>query len=102
MESGSLVAHNMGDSEISSKMIGPTKIHRGMTVQTREGETAGHVAAVVLDRNRQEMTHVLLLEQELPEYRLIPVEHITKVDDEKVLLNILRPVVDSFLVWHRR
>ena len=99
LESGSLAAHNLGDSDNSSGM--QATIHRGMTVHTCEGHMAGHVAAVVLDQGQQQVTHVLLVqERQLLEYRLIPVEFITQVSDEEILLRIFQPAVDSFSAWH--
>lgn len=101
LESGSLAARNGVDSGVRSGASGHATVHRGMTVQTSEGVAAGHVAAVVLDADQQEVTHILLVqEHQLLEYRLIPVELIQQVGDEKVLLNILQPAVDSLSVWH--
>ena len=99
LESGSLAAHNLGDSDVSSGS--QATVHRGMTVHTSEGHTAGYVAAVVLDQGQQQVTHVLLVqERQLLEYRLIPVELITQVRDEVILLRIFQPAVDSLSAWH--
>jgi sporulation protein YlmC with PRC-barrel domain len=99
LESAALAAHNLGAADVSPSR--QATVHRGMTVYTGEGHTAGRVAAVVLDQEQQEVTHVLLVqERQLLEYRLIPVELIEQVDDEKILLRILQPAVDSFPAWH--
>lgn len=101
LESGSLVAHNSGDSDVGASASDQATVHRGMTVETSEGAAAGHVAAVVLDADRQEVTHFLLVqEHQQLEYHLIPVELIRQVNDEKVLLCILQPAVDILPVWH--
>lgn len=101
LESASLAAHNLVDSDVSTGASSQSTVHRGMTVQTNDGHMAGHVAAVVLDQDQQEVTHLLLV-QERPslEYRLIPVELIVQVGDQKVLLRILQPAVDSLTAWH--
>jgi len=101
MESGSLAAHKMGDADVSPAAISPAKVHRGMTVQTDDGQTAGRVAAVVLDQDQQKVTHILLMwERPLLEYRLIPVELIKQVGDEEVLLRIFEPAVENLPIWH--
>jgi hypothetical protein len=102
MESGSLSVHAMGDLETRSGVVSQVQVHRGMTVQTVEGNTVGHVAAVVLDRDQQKVTHLVLLSEcQRLEYRLIPVELIKLVSDEKVLLRIVEPTVDTLAAWHR-
>lgn len=99
LESASLAAHNLLDSDLGAGS--QATVHRGMAVQTSEGCTAGHVAAVVLGQEQQQVTHILLVqERQLLEYRLIPVELIQQVEDEKILLRICRPAVDSFPAWH--
>ena len=99
LESAALAAHNLADTDVSSGS--QATVHRGMTVHTSEGHMAGHVAAVVLDQDQQQVTHVLLVqERQLLEYRLIPVELIEQVDDEEILLRIFQPAVDSLPAWH--
>jgi len=71
-----------------------------MSVQTSAGDTAGRVAAVVLDAEQQKVTHILLLqEHQLVKYRLVPVELIEQVGEE-VLLCIFHPVMESLPIWH--
>jgi len=101
MESGLLTAQSMDHTDGSAGARGGTAIHRGMSVQTGEGNTAGRVAAVVLDEEQQKMTHILLMqERQLVEYRLVPVELIEEVGEEAVLLYILHPVVENLPIWH--
>lgn len=96
MESGALTAHSLGDAAGSR-----AEVHRGMLVQTGEGQTAGRVAAVVLDQEQQKVTHILLMsERKLLEYRLLPVELIEEVDEEAVLLRIFQSVAENWPIWH--
>ena len=101
MESGSLTAHNMATAETNFGTIRPAEVHRGMTVQTGEGCTAGRVAAVVLVQEQQKVTHLLLMrERQRLEYRLVPVELIEQVDEAAVRLCICHPIVESLPIWH--
>ena len=101
MESGLLTAQRMDHTDGSAGARGGAAIHRGMSVQTSEGDTAGRVAAVVLDEEQQKVTHILLMqERQLVEYRLVPVELIAAVEQEAVLLYILHPVVENLPIWH--
>jgi hypothetical protein len=101
LEGASLVVHDSGDSDVRAGASNPATVHRGMTVETSEGAAAGHVAAVLLDAERQEVTHFLLVqEHQQLEYRLIPIELIRQVDDEKVQLCIMQPAVNILPLWH--
>lgn len=101
MESGLLTAQNMDDADVSAGASSGAEVHRGMTVQTSEGRTVGRVAAVVLDQDQQNVTHVLLMrERQLLEYCLVPVELIRQVGEEEVLLHIFHPVVEILPIWH--
>lgn len=101
LESASLIAYNLAGSQLSSGASSRATVHRGMTVQTGDGQMAGHVAAVVLNQDQQEVTHLLLVQEHQPlDYRLIPVELIDQVGDQKVLLRIFQPAVDSLTAWH--
>lgn len=98
-ESAVFVMCNSGDANAGAS--NQATIHRGMTVETSEGAAVGHVAAVVLDADRQEVTHFLLVqEHQRLEYRLIPVELIQQVGNEKVQLYILQPSVEALPLWH--
>lgn len=102
VESASLPMHHPEEPGINSDTNSQTIVHRGMTVQTGEGQTVGHVAAVVLDRDQQHATHILLLqERHRLEYRLIPIAAINQVSDQKCLLRLFRSAVDSLPPWHR-
>jgi len=101
IESGLLTAQSMDHTDGSAGARSGAAIHRGMSVQTSEGDTAGRVAAVVLDEEQQKVTHILLMqERQLVEYRLVPVELIAVVEQEAVLLYILHPVVKNLPIWH--
>ncbi len=68
---------------------------------TSDGQTAGHVAAVVTDGPSGKVTHVVLGHlRQIPEYRLTPIALIETVADEKVLLRIMQSVVESLPIWH--
>ena len=101
VESGSLTAHKTNDAAPGSSTTRQGEIRRGMRVQTLEGHTAGHVAAVVLDQDQQKVTHVLLLqERKSLEYRLVPVELIEQVANEELRLRTFQHVVDNLPPWH--
>lgn len=101
VESGSLTAHKTNDAEPGSSTTSQAEIRRGMSVQTQEGHTAGRVAAVVLDQDRQKVTHILLMqERKLLEYRLVPVELIEQVENEAIRLRTFQHVVDNLPPWH--
>lgn len=101
MESGTLATDKMVDSGASSGESRRAEVRRGMTVRTREGHTVGRLAAVVLNRDQQVVTHFLVMrERQLLEYRLVPVELIEQVADADILLRILEPVMESLPIWH--
>ena len=101
LESASFVAHIGEDVDVHPGAGDQVAVRRGMAVETSEGAAAGHVAAVVQDTDRLEVTHILLVQEHLTlKYRLIPVELIQQVGDEKVLLCILQPAVVTLPVWH--
>jgi len=103
MESGLLTAQTMDQTDGSTGARSGTAIQRGMTVQTGEGDTAGRVAAVVLDEEQQTVTHILLIqERQLLAYRLVPIELIAAVGKEAVQLCIMHPVVENLPIWHSR
>lgn len=67
----------------------PVEIRRGMTILIQDGREAGQVAAVNLDDDSQNVTHILLAHLHLtPDYRLVPVNFIQQVSEEMVLLHI--------------
>ncbi len=74
----------------------PVEIRRGMTIQTREGQVVGKVAAVIVDNHRQNVTHLLFSQQhQTLEYRLVPVNLIEQVKEEIVLLNLCQQAIES-------
>jgi hypothetical protein len=79
----------------------PVEIWRGMGIRSVEGHETGKVAAVLLKGEDRTATHVLL--SRLPEnrgYWLVPVEAITEVLEEEVLLSIPLTEIDSLPRWH--
>lgn len=74
----------------------PAEVKRGMIIRTREGREAGKVAAVIVDNEHQQVTHVVLGRTvQTPDYRLVPVDLIEQVDGETVSLGIFDQVVES-------
>lgn len=79
----------------------PTLVYRGMTVQSSEGHTVGHVAAVALDPAAQRITHILLQqERHGPAYRLIPLAAIQQVGDDILALRMTQSEVEESALWH--
>ncbi len=67
----------------------PVEIKRGMTILTKDKQTAGRVAAVVLEDDSQNITHILLAHLRLTsDYRLISIDLIQQVSEEVILLHI--------------
>lgn len=76
-------------------------VKRDMLILTSEGQEAGRVAAVVIDRQERQVTHILLSRRsQPPEYRLVPISLIEQVQEEKVLLRISNQAVDTLTLWH--
>ncbi len=79
----------------------PVEVRRGMAILTSDGQEAGRVAAVIIDKKDRQVTHILLSRQsQMPEYRLVPIDLIEHVHEEKVLLRISKQVVSSLPTWH--
>ncbi len=73
----------------------PVEIRRGMTILTQDGQEAGQVAAVILEDDSQNVTHILLAYLRLPpDYRLAPIKFIKHVSEETVLLHINSEAVE--------
>jgi sporulation protein YlmC with PRC-barrel domain len=91
--SGPIYPNHVPDSAI--------EVHRGMAMMTIEGHEAGRVAAVVIAKEGQQVTHLLLSRLAYtPEYRLVPVHLIQEVREERVLLRIFNHVVSNLPAWH--
>ena len=59
------------------------------------------MASVIIDRQDQQMMHILLSGlSQMPEYRLVPIDLIEQVHEEKVVLRIFNQVVTSLPTWH--
>jgi sporulation protein YlmC with PRC-barrel domain len=75
------------------------EITRGMTILTNEGQEAGKVAAVVVDKVSQQVSHLLLRHLRLsPKYRLVPVNLIEQINQEAIVLRVGQQIVDSLPV----
>ena len=76
-------------------------VRRGMTIRSMEGVEVGKVAAVVLNGDRRNATHILL--GCLPErrgYWLVPVDLIVEVCDEGIQLSIPTQAIETLARWH--
>ena len=90
--SGAIFPEQAGDNAVDVK--------RGMLILTKEGQEAGRVAAVIVDRQDQHVTHILLSRLgELLEYRIVPIALVAQVDEEEVRLCIFNQVVDTLPIW---
>jgi hypothetical protein len=72
---------------------------RGMAVVSRDGSEVGRVAAVwVTDRS---IPRAILLSRlpALMEYRLVPVELVVGVDDQRVILDLAPEEIDGLEIW---
>jgi hypothetical protein len=77
------------------------EVKRGLVILTGEGQEAGRVAAVILDRHNHQVTHILLSSlKQIEGYRLVPITMIEQVYEETVLLRILHQDVNSLPIWH--
>ena len=76
-------------------------VRRGMTMRTREGTVAGHVAALMFDGRSEKVTHLVLsCPRQGMEYRLIPISLIDAVDDCEIRLNFFQPILEELPIWH--
>jgi sporulation protein YlmC with PRC-barrel domain len=76
-------------------------VRRGMLILTSEGREAGRVAAVIIDRHDQLVTHILLSRlDQMPEYRLVPIALVEQVIEEQVRLGIHNQIVNTLPLWH--
>jgi sporulation protein YlmC with PRC-barrel domain len=77
------------------------EVSRNMVILTSEGREAGRVAAVIINRRDQQVTHILLSRlSQMPEYRQVPISLIEQVHEGKVVLRIFNQVVNSLPTWH--
>jgi hypothetical protein len=78
------------------------EIRRGMTILTTEGEVAGIVAGVIHNGIPNQVEYILLSRpSQKIEYRMIPIELVQQVDEERVHLHILAPLVSALPPWRR-
>jgi hypothetical protein len=67
-----------------------------MTIVSEDGQLAGQVAAVVADKPRQHVTHLLLSQPgQASKYRLVPVNLIEQLNDEIISLSVQQQVIKS-------
>ena len=77
------------------------EVRRGMMIRSKEGVEVGKVAAVVLNSDHHNATHILL--GRLPEmsgYWLVPVDLVVEVRDESVQLSIPFRAIETLPRWH--
>lgn len=77
------------------------EIRRGMSICSREGVEVGKVAALAVERESGEASHLLL--SRLPRvqgYWLVPADSIVEVSAEQVRLSISEAQAASLEAWH--
>jgi hypothetical protein len=75
----------------------PVEIARGMFVRTRENRELGLAAAVVVDPDGGQATHLLLMQSfRSPMYRLVPVRFISQVVQGVIQLDLGAHSVENF------
>jgi hypothetical protein len=75
----------------------PVEIARGMFVRTRENHELGLAAAVVVDPDGGQATHLLLMRSfRPPTYRLVPVRFICRVKQSVIQLDLGSHSLESF------
>ena len=75
------------------------EIQRGMKVMSSDGREVGFVAAVIIQKETDSVTHILLGHIPVtPDYRRIPVTLVENVDEDTVFLNIIHQAVDKLAV----
>ena len=83
-----------GEIGLTGEHCSYNEVSRGMLILTHEGQDAGRVAAVVVDGNSQQVTHILLKHNYLvPAYRLVPIDLIEYISQQVILLHINRETV---------
>jgi sporulation protein YlmC with PRC-barrel domain len=78
-----------------------TEVRRGMQILSIERNEIGKVAAVMLDPESRNATHLLL--SRLPEIRgywIIPLDMVLQIKDKAVLTNITEDNLDGLTLWH--
>jgi hypothetical protein len=78
------------------------EVKRDMIILTSEGLAAGRVAAVLINRQDRQVTHLLLSRRsQPPQYRLVPGDLVQQVQEGRVLLRISAEGIDSLAIWRR-
>lgn len=74
----------------------PIEVKRGMSIRASDGREVGKVAAVVVNTHSQQVTHIILGRQvRAPDYRLVPVGLIKRVNAGTIWLRVLPQVVKN-------
>lgn len=100
MERGVLALPLPGNPATLADTSQPVEIYRGMTVQSAEGCTVGHVAAVLLDQEQHQVTHILLQALQQIAYHLAPIEMIDWLVDDEIRLCLPTSTVTDLPLWH--
>lgn len=80
---------------------GLLEIRRSMSIKTSEGQEVGRVAAIVVDCQSHEVTHIVLSRYaQALAYRLVPACLIEQVAKEVVVLGIPSQLVDGLPEYH--
>ncbi|MFN8442056.1 MAG: hypothetical protein U0175_14845 [Caldilineaceae bacterium] len=78
----------------------PLLIYRGMRLQANDGSIIGFVAAVVVAADTQRATHLLLIRHcGDPQYQLLPIQAIDRIDADSVRLQIPFRAVAGLPTW---
>lgn len=75
-------------------------VRRGMSIWSSDGQEIGKVAALVVDHDSEQVSHILL--GRLPEvlgYLCVPVDLIKSVEDDAVYLVITSQEIENLSAW---
>ena len=78
----------------------PILVYRGMRLQANDGLAIGFVAAVVVDADTQQATHLLLIRHcGDPQYQLLPVQLIDRIAADSIRLRLPFGEVTGLPTW---
>jgi hypothetical protein len=76
-------------------------VQRGMSLVLKDGCVVGYVAAVMVDSVTRQVTHLLLLRRcSQPQYQVVAVQAIARIDDQQIRLHLAAHDVDGLPAWH--
>ncbi len=85
---------------LKQKDVSPVEIKRGMATLTEDKEEAGQVAAVIFDKDNNNVSHLLLSPQsQISDYRVVAVKLIKQVVAETVILCIASEAIENLPYW---